>query len=163
MERKTKMTIFVLFSLLLVAGPAGIVNTDLLWEGQVLWAAERHMTREVEIYRNDGRHESNRLKMIDLCNRLEDDWNRAEANRKTEVEVYRDYSEPGVTEYRREMRESGRFAYPADELKTLELCRQLETSRGAPRESEVRIYRESTVPGRGEVSGDRRGYPGDQY
>ena len=141
--RGTRVVIFALFVLVWVLCRAGNGHAGPLPEGQVRLASDVS-TSEVEIYRNVDRDRDNRAQMINLCRRLEDDWNRAEANRNS-VEDYRS-AKPGVTEYHREIRESNRFADPADEQKTIELCRQLETE---PQRDEVRVYRETTVPPEG--------------
>ena len=158
-----RIAIFILFALVLVTGPIGNGYGDPLHGGQVHLAADRHMsTSEVEIYRGDDRAQANKLKMIELCRRLEDDWTRAEANRKTDVEIYRENTKPGVTEYRREVRESNRFAAPADERKTIELCHQLEDSARASRDSDVRVYRETTIPPEREGWWHRHIHPEDE-
>ncbi len=144
--RETRITILILFAFVWVIGTVGNGYGGPPPAGKVLLADRQVSTSEVEIYRGHDRDQDNRLKMIDLCGRLEDDWTRAGANRKTEVEVHRETMKPGVTEYRREVSESNRFAAPADEQKTIELCRRLEDSAGDPPRKEVRVYRETTVP-----------------
>ena len=128
--RETRITILILFAFVWVIGTVGNGYGGPPPAGKVLLADRQVSTSEVEIYRGHDRDQDNRLKMIDLCGRLEDDWTRAGANRKTEVEVHRETMKPGVTEYRREVSESNRFAAPADEQKTIELCRRLEDSAG---------------------------------
>lgn len=143
--RRTRIAIFILFALVWVIGPVGNGYGGPLPGGQVRLVADQHVTTtETEIYRSNDRDQANKFEMINLCRRLEDDWTRADANRKTEV--YEKTTRPGVTEYRREVSESNQFAAPADERKTIELCRQLEVSAGEPQKSEVRIYREKTLP-----------------
>lgn len=142
-----RIAIFILFALVCFIGPAGNSYGSSLSGGQVSLVADRYTsTTEEEIYRGYDRDQANKQKMIDLCGRLEDDWIKADASRRTDVEVYREHAKPGVTEYRREVRESNRFAAPADEQRTIELCHQLEDSAGGPQRSETRVYRETTVP-----------------
>ena len=163
MVRETRIAIFILFALAWVIGAAGDGYGGPPPEGQIRLAADRSVsTSDVEIYRSNDRDQANRLKMIDLCRRLEDNWTRAGANGNTEVEVYRDNTKPGETEYRREVRESNQFGTPAGEQRTIELCRQLEVSDREPQKSEVRVYRETTVPPEGEEWSHRQIHPEDQ-
>jgi len=163
MGRETRIAIFILFAVGWVIGPAGNGYGGPLPEDQVRSAADRSViTRDVEIYRSSDRDQANKLKMIDLCRKLEDDWTQADANSKTNVEVYRENTNPGVTEYRREVRESNQFASPAGEQRTIELCHQLEDSAREPQESEVRVYRETTVPHNEEGWSNRRIHPVDE-
>jgi hypothetical protein len=142
--KEAKIAAFVLFALIWVSGAASNGYGGSLPEGQFLLAGDRHeSTSEVEYYRSDHGRQAGKLKMIELCHRLEDDLTRDRATREPEVEVHHESMEPGVIEYRREVRESNRFATPADEQRTLELCRQLEYSAApAPESTMVALCRQ---------------------
>jgi hypothetical protein len=144
----TKMVIFLSVAALWAIGPVGHSYANSLPEGQVRLAAEKHVTSEVEIYRRDS-FPSYKNRMIDLCRRLEADSSPSDANRTSNLEIYRKETGPGITEYHREYRESSRFSDPASEERTLALCRRLEKSSSVegPANSETHIYRErTTVP-----------------
>ncbi len=142
-----RIATFILFALVCVTGPAANGYGGSLPGGQVSLVSDRYVSHsEEEIYRVNDRDQAVKQRMIDLCGRLEDDWIKADASRKSDVEVYRENTKPGVTEYRREIRESNRFAAPADEQRTIQLCHQLEGSAQVPQRTETRVYRETTVP-----------------
>jgi len=143
----TKTVIFLLLVAVWVFGPTTYSYANSLPGGQVRLAADEHVTKEVDIYRRDS-FPAYKSKMISLCRKLEADSAPSKGNRKTDVETYREQTGPGLTEYHHEYRESSRFADPVDEKRTLELCRRLETSAPADGSinSEVHIYRETTVP-----------------
>lgn len=145
MAREIKMAIFIVFALVGFIGLGRNGYGASLPKNQIQWAADRHISSEVEVYRSETTP-SDKLKMIELCRKLEADAAQADAKRKTELDIYREDMEPGVTEYRREVHESNRFSDAEGEQRTLQLCKRLEDSTLEPQESEIRVYRERTVP-----------------
>ena len=147
---KVKMMIFILFIWVWTLGPEVYSYAGSLPESRdraQLVADDLERTEAEEIYRENAVRDDVR-RMRELCRIFEEDAAEANAKNRTEVEIYRDDTGPGVTEYHREYRESNRYASPADESRTIELCRQLEKSASSvqPDETEVRIYRNYTVP-----------------
>lgn len=147
---RTRMVILILFLWAWTLGPVGYGHAGSLSESRdraQLVADDLKRTEAEEIYRNNAVRDDVR-RMRELCRIFEEDAAEANAKNRTEVEIYRDDTGPGVTEYHREYRESNRYARAADESRTIELCRQLEefASPVQPEETEVRIYRNYTVP-----------------
>lgn len=96
-------------------------------EGRFHAEGNRHVSAgERPVDHRDRGHRAGKREMIELCHRLEDSLARERALRDNEVDVYKETTEPEGTEYRREVRETSRFAAPEDERRTLELCSQLE-------------------------------------
>jgi hypothetical protein len=148
MVRAISMTaVFMLAAALCTLGPIGLSYADNLPKGQVHLVADQQVTREVDIYRS-GTFPSFRSKMINLCRDLRTDYNAPPEAGKSSMEIYKSKTGPGTTEYRSEYRESNRFASPGDEARTLQLCDRLEDSVPSHERvnSEVHIYRETTVP-----------------
>jgi hypothetical protein len=127
--KKATILTFILFALIWITGAARNGYGGSLPESQLRvkgdWLVS---TSRAETYSSDHGRRAGKLKMIELCRRLEDDLTRDRETRDKEVEVYRETTEPGATEYRQEIQESSRFATPEDEQRTLELCSQLEYS-----------------------------------
>ena len=117
---KTNKLLAVLMFLLLAAGCAG-GGTDRL---------ER---TEVEIYRKSA-VSPDESKMREFCRDLDQETVPYGPDKRTEVEVTRKDSAPGVSEYRREYRESNRYpATSADKDRMLQLCREFERDFGSGR------------------------------
>jgi len=87
--------------------------------------SEKHERTEVEIYRKSA-VSADEGRMLELCRNLKQDAALASPQRKTEVEIYRKDSAPGVSEYRREFRESNRYSDSDDKSRMLQLCREFE-------------------------------------
>lgn len=150
MGSKTTILILILSVVIWAFGLSGHGYANSLLTGQVpvqLVSGEFERT-EVEVYRKNAVRDDIQ-RMTELCRRFEDDLAAANAANTAEVKIYRSTTGHGVTEYHREYRESNRYGGPANESRTIELCRQLENSPPAvqPDESEVRIYRRYSVPG----------------
>jgi hypothetical protein len=143
----TKMSILLLVVAVWAFTPIGYSYANSLQGGQVQVTADRYVTTEVEIQRKDS-FPTHRSRMLELCNRLEADSALSDDDGRTNVEIYRRETGPGMTEYRREYRQSSRFSVPAGDERTLEFCRRLENPAPAdgPANSEVHIYRETVVP-----------------
>lgn len=88
--------------------------------------SEKHERTEVEVYRKSAAVSADEGRMLELCRNLEQDAALPSPQRKTEVEIYRKDSAPGVSEYRREIRESNRYAGSDDKDRMLQLCRDFE-------------------------------------
>ncbi len=144
MLRETKIVIVALLVLLWAVVPGRNASGGSLPQGSTLLAAGNDESSTVEIFRSETAP-ADKAKLIEICQRLEEDSAQAEANRRTEVETYRKDTGPGRTEYRREMSETTRLAGPTDKPTTVELCRQLEQSVTEPQNNEVRVYRKETI------------------
>jgi hypothetical protein len=88
---------------------------------------------EVEIYRKSG-VSADESRMLEFCRNLDQETAPSGPDKRTEVEVTRKDPAPGVSEYRREYRESNRYpATSADKDRMLHLCRELERDFGSGR------------------------------